>query len=80
MFAALLHRARARNLKLNPGKIHFKLKKIAFMAFCITEEGVSPDPSRIQSITQMPVPTSKLALERFIQNGELFKYLLPSIS
>ena len=44
---ALLDRATARNLKLNPENIKFKLKQIAFMGFRITEEGVSPDPSRI---------------------------------
>ena len=77
---ALLDRARARNLKLNPEKIQFKLKQIAFMGFCITEEGVCTDPSRIQAITQMPVPTSKLAIQRFIRMVNYLNTFCPALT
>ena len=75
-----MDRARARNLKMNPEKIQFKLKKIAFVGFHITEEGVSPDPSRIQAITQMPVPTSTLAVQRFIGMVNYSNTFCPAIA
>ena len=56
------------------------MKKIAFMGFGITEVGVSPDPSRIQVITQMLVPTNKLAIQRFIGMVNYLNTFCPTLA
>ena len=73
---ALLDRARVRNLKLNPEKIQFKLKKIAFI-FCNGERSFS------RPLKNSNHYTSAVSCSKIYQNGELFKYPLwplPSIS
>ena len=50
------------------------------MRFRITEEGVSPDLSRIQAITQMAVPTSKLTGQRFIGMMNYLNTFCPALA
>ena len=71
---ALLERAGQRNLKLNPSKIQFKLPKISFMGHEFTEQGVLPDPAKVEAISQMPQPRDKKALQRFLG---MINYLSP---
>ena len=60
---ALLSRAQARNLKLNPTKIQFKLTQLKFMGHHVSKEGVAPDPAKVEAILQFPQPASKSALQ-----------------
>ena len=62
----LMERIREKNVKLNPTKIQFKLKSISFMGHVITEEGIKPDPRKVQAIIEMPEPVDKLGVQRFI--------------
>ena len=77
---ALMERAKERQLKLNPDKIQFKLKRISFMGFKITEAGVQPEPSRVQAITEMPEPKSKLEVQRFIGMVNYLNTFCPSLA
>lgn len=43
----------------------FCKESIAFLGYIITPLGVSPNPDKLKSIREFPVPTSKLALQRF---------------
>ena len=43
-------------LKLKPEKCHFVQTNIHFLGFQITNEGLSPDPEKVQVINEYPVP------------------------
>ena len=63
---ALMERCIQQNIKLNAGKLQFKLKEVKFMGNIITSEGMKADPGKVSGIIQMPTPRNKAAVLRFI--------------
>ena len=68
---ALLFRAQARNLKLT---------QLKFMGHHVSEEGVAPDPAKVEAILQFPQPTSKPALQRFLGMANYLNAFCPYLS
>ena len=52
----LFDRLREANLKLQPGKVQFLRKEVAFLGHIITPEGVKPDPEKIKAVIEYPTP------------------------
>ena len=77
---ALLERAKERNLKLNPNKFRFKLKKVRFMGHMITEDGLVIDDSKVEAIGKMPVPENKKAVQRLLGMCNFLSKFLPKLS
>ena len=73
-FVALMERCHHKNIKLNPQKPQFKLKKVKFMGTILTDQGMKPDSDKVAAITQLPTPQDKPALLRFIG---MVNYLSP---
>jgi len=82
----IFERLRRYNLKLQPSKCEFLRKEVTYLGHRITDEGVKPDPQKIQCVQEFPVPNnvrevkSFLGLSgyyrRFIQNyGQIAKPL-----
>ena len=53
-------------LKLNPTKWRFKTQKVIFMGFQLNPEGVSPAPSMVEAIVNMPKPTDPHAVQHYL--------------
>ena len=53
-------------LKLNAAKCIFKAKQVVFYGHLIHTEGLSPDPRKVEVITNMPIPSNKTELQSFI--------------
>jgi len=53
---ALLTRLRDVGLTLNPRKCQLRLSSIRFLGYVISEEGVSPDPQKVDSIVKFSAP------------------------
>ena len=51
---ALLQRCRERNFKLNKDKFVFKQQKLKYCGHILASEGILPDPTQVEAITQMP--------------------------
>ncbi|XP_068703724.1 uncharacterized protein [Montipora foliosa] len=66
-----------RSIKLNVGKLRFKLKEFKFMGTIISDNGLKTDPDKVPAITQMATPQNKPALLRFIG---MVNYLSPFCS
>ena len=77
---ALLDRVREVNLRLNPRKVQFKLRRISFMGHQITEEGLHADPAKVKSIMDMPSPSDKQAVQRFIGMVTYLNEFCPKLS
>lgn len=56
-FLNLMRRCEERNLKLNLEKMKFKNKAVTYLGHLITENGLMPDPKKIESIQDMTAPT-----------------------
>ena len=53
-------------LKLNADKSVFKATSIPFFGHVISDQGIKPDPRKIEAIKDMATPTSKLELQCFL--------------
>ena len=61
-----LVRIREVKLKLNPAKWVFKTKKVMFIGFQLSPDGVSPSPSMAEAITEMPKPSDQQAVQCYL--------------
>ncbi|KAL4107224.1 hypothetical protein QTP88_017607 [Uroleucon formosanum] len=59
-------RLRVHNLKLHPKKCNFLRKEVAYLGHIISETGVPPDPSKIQSIKNYPRPLNAKDVKSFL--------------
>lgn len=76
----VLNRARQVNLKLNPQKCKFKLREVSYVGHLFTEQGLKPDPAKIQAITEMQPPSDKAALQRFLGMANYLCKFIPNFS
>ena len=63
---AFLNRCRERNLVLNAEKVRYKLQEVSFMGCLLTDEGMKPDPRRVEAVLDMPMPTDVEGVRRLI--------------
>ena len=63
---ALFERCKSKGIKLNKEKCKFCLSEVSFMGHCISEEGLKPDPAKIQGVQEMPTPESKQDVKRLL--------------
>ena len=54
------------SLYLEPEKCEFHQKKVQFLGYIITTEGVKADPEKIQAILDWPTPTTVKELQSFL--------------
>ena len=62
----VLNRIRKSGLKLNKNKCAFGATELIFLGHKISEKGISPDPEKVKAIKDMPFPSSKQDLQRFL--------------
>ena len=77
---ALMERCVQRNIKLNKEKFRFKLRSIPFMGNVITDEGLKPDPGKVEAIVQMPAPQNRSDVLRFIGMVNYLSPFCPNLS
>ena len=63
---SFLRRARERNLTLNSEKLKLRQSQVPFTGHLLTAEGLKPDPSKVQTIVDYPVPTNLAELRTFL--------------
>ena len=51
---ALLERCSNKGSKLNQEKCKLRLSEVSFMGHVISDEGLKPDPAKIQGVREMP--------------------------
>ena len=57
---------RSSGLKLNLSKCLFGVRELKFLGELVSEQGIKPDPQKVSAIKEMPPPTSKQDLKRFM--------------
>ena len=53
----LLQRCREVGIRLNASKMSLRQKSVTFLGHVITQDGLQPDPAKIETIKEMPSPT-----------------------
>ena len=77
---ALLEKCHAVGLTLNPNKLKFKCKTVPFFGNIVTDEGIKPDPSKVQAIKNWPVPTCLKELQSFLGVVNFLNKFIPQLS
>lgn len=67
-------------LKLNPDKCMFGESEVKFYCNIISKDGVKPDPSKVDIIIKMPVPTNKTELASFLGMCNYLGPYIPCLS
>lgn len=55
------------NLKLKPAKCHLFRSSIKFLGFVVSKDGILPDPEKIKTIINFPIPNSIKSICRFVR-------------
>ena len=67
-------------LKLKPEKCHFGQTNVRFLGFQITNEGLSPDPEKVQAIKEYPAPNDLTELRRFLGMASYYRRFISGFS
>ena len=59
-----LQRCSEASIRLNKSKCKIGVSEIPFMGHVVTDEGLKPDPSKVEAVTKMEPPTDKQGVER----------------
>lgn len=59
-------RLRQSNLKIQPDKCEFLRKEVAYLGHLITEDGVKPNPAKIEAIQRFPQPRNPKEIKQFL--------------
>lgn len=76
----VLERARDNNIKLKPSKCSLRVSEVRFVGHVFTEHGLKLDDSKVSAILDMPTPSCKKELERFLGLTNYVGKWLPNLS
>ena len=76
----VLAKIKESGLKLNQSKCLFGVTELTFIGHVMSAEGVKLDPEKIEAITAMPVPTTKVVLQRFLGMVNYLGKFIPNLS
>lgn len=76
----VFERLRKTNLKLNPEKCQFLKKEILYLGHVVSANGVAPDPTKISTLQNYPVPTTAEEVKRFVAFCNYYRKFVPSFA
>ena len=76
----VLNQCREVSLKLNAAKYIFKVKQVVFYGHLVHTNGLSPDPRKVQAISNMPVPSNKTELQSYVSMCNFLSSYVPHLT
>lgn len=76
----LLQRLQDFNLKISPNKCQWVQKKVKFLCFLVSNQGIRSNPEKTKVVEQWNAPTSKKALLRFLGFAVFYHKFIDSLS
>ncbi|KAM0729433.1 Retrovirus-related Pol polyprotein from transposon 297 [Formica fusca] len=76
----VLRRLRENNLKLQPDKCEFLRKEVTYLGHIITENGISPDPSKLEAVRNFPTPRKVKDIQAFIGLAGYYRKFIENFS
>ena len=77
---SLKQRCQEKNIKLNDTKSAIEKNSITFMGHVISDKGISPDPSKVEAVVNMPIPSDVEGVRRFCGFVQYLSRFLPNLS
>ena len=78
--SAFLQRASSNGLRLNRDKCKIRQKEVPYVGHLLTNEGLKVDPQKVKAVSEMPEPTSKTDVKRFLGFVQFLSRFLPQLS
>jgi len=76
----VLQRLREHKLKLQPDKCEFLRKETVYLGHIISENGISPDPSKLEAIKNFPEPKRVKDIQSFIGLAGYYRKFIKNFS
>ena len=76
----MLRRLREFGLKLNPQKCSFFCKSVSYLGHRVSEEGVSCDPTKVESVRSWPRPDNMKELRSFLGFASYYRKFVRGFS
>ena len=76
----VLSKIKESGLKLNKKKCIFGVQSVTFLGHNLSNEGIKPDLSKIKAVNEMPIPKSKVELQRFLGLVNYVGKFIPNLS
>lgn len=76
----IFDRLRAANIKLKPQKCNFLLKKVKYLGHVLTQEGILPDPEKIEAIEKFPIPKNIKGVRSFLGLINWYRRFIPNVT
>ena len=68
------------NLKLNFDKVRVRKQQVPYVGHIISAEGLKPDPEKVSAMKEMPPPTTKEDVLRFLVSIQYLAKFLPMVA
>ena len=68
------------NLKLKPSKFQFFKSQIDYLGFVIDQNGLRPQPPKVEAINKMAVPCNKRDIQVFLGMIGYYRQFIPNFS
>lgn len=66
-------RLKEANLKLQPAKCHFAVKKLKFLGHIISKNGIQVDPEKTKAMSEFPVPKTQKQVRSFLGMANYYR-------
>ena len=78
--AEVMERIKKSGIKLNKKKCEIGRNDLIFLGHRVTSTGIKPDPSKIEAIKQMKLPTTVTELQRFMGMVNYVAKFIPNLA
>ncbi|PAA74262.1 hypothetical protein BOX15_Mlig002146g53 [Macrostomum lignano] len=78
--AEVFKRLRDAGLKLHKAKSAFGHRRVLYLGHLISEQGIAPDPGKVEVIRSMPSPTTNEEVKRFLGMLGFYRRFIPGFS
>jgi len=79
-FNQLAERLRKANLRLQPDKCEFLRREVTYLGHVIREDGVKPDPKKIEAVSKFPRPKNTKNIKQFLGLAGYYRRFIPNFS
>jgi hypothetical protein len=76
----VLRRFDEANLQLHPGKCVFAQRRVQYLGFVLSEDGISASPDKVKAVRENPVPKNVRDVRAFLGLASFYRRLVPDFA